>query len=253
VVSELGFTMTLMDHKPLWGLSASHGCRVCDGTTFIIDEATGDARPCECRDARIKATRLRGARTSLPRLYVENGADLEREPVLSLAPKLKSTVQGYGRRVGEHLDRGEGLWFHGPHGTFKTSAAVAIAKEAERQGYSVGFRTVPELLWRLRSTHDEGSVDSYERLLDKLVQLDLLVLDDFGAERTTEYALEALYAIVNKRLLDKRAILVTTNLEPDDLADQVGERIVSRLYEVCGHPLNFLGSDSRREHARSAA
>ena len=145
-------------------LGSLRGPRVSDlRRQFVIDEKAGDALPCECREARMKATRLRGARTSLPRPYPENGADLEREPVLSLAPKLKTTVQRYGRHVSEHLDRGEGLWFYGQHGTFKTSAAVAIAKEAERQGYSVGFRTVPELVWRLRSTHAEDSVGSYER------------------------------------------------------------------------------------------
>ena len=77
--------------------------------------------------------------------------------------------------------------------------------------------------------------------------VDLLHLDDVGAERQTEWVLEQLYSIVNTRYEDQRAIVVTTNLQPDELAAQIGERTVSRLIEMCGDPLPLFGADRRRE------
>ncbi len=82
--------------------------------------------------------------------------------------------------------------------------------------------------------------------LDRLAAVDLLHLDDLGAENRTDWALEQLYSIVNTRYEDERSIVVTTNLTPDDLAEQIGARTVSRLIEMCGDPLPLFGEDRRQ-------
>jgi DNA replication protein DnaC len=84
-------------------------------------------------------------------------------------------------------------------------------------------------------------------LVDRLAGVDLLHLDDVGAERQTEWVLEQLYSIVNARYEDQKAVVVTTNLDPDELATQIGKRTVSRLIEMCGDPLPLFGTDHRRE------
>jgi len=65
------------------------------------------------------------------------------------------------------------------------------------------------------------------------------------AERSSEWVLEQLYAIVNARYEDRRAILLTTNLDPEELREQITPRTVSRLVEICGDPLPLFGEDQR--------
>ena len=71
--------------------------------------------------------------------------------------------------------------------------------------------------------------------------------NDVGAENRTDWALEQLYSIINSRYEDERSIVITTNLQPDELAEQIGARTVSRLVEMCGDPLPLFGEDRRRE------
>jgi DNA replication protein DnaC len=81
--------------------------------------------------------------------------------------------------------------------------------------------------------------------LDRLAAADLLHIDDLGAEHRTDWVLEQLYTIINARYEDERSTLVTSNLGRDELAAQLGERIVSRLEGMC-EILPFFGGDARR-------
>ena len=84
-------------------------------------------------------------------------------------------------------------------------------------------------------------MDFYQRL----VGIDLLHLDDLGAEKQTDWVLEQLYSLVNERYEQERPIIVTTNLGFEHLEQQIGERTVSRLVEICGDPLPLFGEDRR--------
>ena len=98
---------------------------------------------------------------------------------------------------------------------------------------------------QIRATYDDATEDRYVDFLDRLAAVDLLHIDDLGAESPSAWVLEQLYAIVNARYEDERAILVTTNLgDPDELADQIGHRTVSRLKEMC-ELLPLHGRDQR--------
>jgi DNA replication protein DnaC len=90
-----------------------------------------------------------------------------------------------------------------------------------------------------------SSEEGLLRLVDDLSQVDLLHLDDLGAERATDWVLEQLYAIVNARYEEQRSLVITTNLQPEELADQLGPRIVSRINEICGDPVLLMGEDKR--------
>jgi DNA replication protein DnaC len=98
---------------------------------------------------------------------------------------------------------------------------------------------------RIRSTFNETDALSYADLLEQLKRVDLLHIDDVGAEKTSPWVLEQLYSIVNSRYEDERAIMITTNLERAELAEQINERTVSRLEEMC-EILPLSGSDRRR-------
>jgi DNA replication protein DnaC len=109
----------------------------------------------------------------------------------------------------------------------------------------VAIYSLPRLLAEIRMTFDDGSAQSYTQLLDRLQQVDLLHVDDVGAEKTSPWVLEQLYALVNARYEEERSVVITTNLDRDALAEQITERTVSRLEEMC-EVLPFAGRDLRR-------
>lgn len=132
------------------------------------------------------------------------------------------------------------LVLFGPVGVGKSHAAVAAARPSHfDHGQEVRFLPVVELLDLLRPGGPENA-------LYDLADVDLLVLDDLGSERPTEWTAERLYALINRRWLEERPTVATTNLEPDPLRDAVGERVFSRLVGNGSVPLKLTGKDRRR-------
>jgi DNA replication protein DnaC len=218
----------------------------CDGSGFITDESTNTASDCSCRAARIARAQTRSLAARIPARY--RGVSFERAPVTELArsaPDQVESVRRYIAHIEQHLDRGEGLWIQGDVGTGKTTLAMLVSKAALQTGRSVAIYSLPRLLNLLREAMDSagGKLD----LLDRLTAVDLLHLDDLGAENRTDWVLEQLYSIVNGRYEAQRAIVATTNLMPDELSQRLGARTVSRLVEICGDLIPLFGEDRRRE------
>ena len=216
---------------------------VCDGSGWILDEHN-TARPCECRELRVNRAKGRRMGSGIPKRF--RGVSFERRPIRDLDPMVLREVRGFIDRIDERLDAGRGIWFHGDVGTGKTSLAMLISKAAIAAGHSVAIYSVPRLLADIKQTFEDGAGRSYTDLFRRLCEVDLLHLDDLGAERRTEWVLEQLYSIVNERWQNERSIVVTTNLlELDELREQVGVRTVSRLTEICGSPIPIMGRDLR--------
>jgi DNA replication protein DnaC len=218
----------------------------CDGSGFVVDEATNTASDCGCRALRIAEARTRSLAARIPRRY--RGVSFERPPVSDIArtaPDQVRAIRRYVQAIGENLDKGRGLWIHGDVGTGKTTLAMLVSKAALDAGRSVAIYSLPRLLNLLRESLDSpgGLLD----FIDRLAAVDLLHIDDLGAEHQTDWVLEQLYSIVNARYEAERAILATTNLMPDELDERLGARTVSRLVEICGDPYPLYGEDSRRE------
>lgn len=219
----------------------------CDGTGFLYDESSRTARPCSCRPQRLarkKATAIQGR---LPRRFRE--VSFDREPIVSLernAPHIVRAVREYCRAITSNLDEGRGLWFFGGTGTGKTTLAMLISKTAMEADRTVAIYSLPRLLSMLRGSYDEDARYSLNDLIDRLCAVDLLHIDDVGAEQSSAWVLEQLYTIINTRYEDGRSVLVTTNLGDQELRDQIGDRTVSRLHEMCEtFPLD--GDDQRIE------
>jgi DNA replication protein DnaC len=218
----------------------------CDGSGFVVDEQTNTARDCECRAQRIATARTKSLAGRIPRRYA--GVSFDRSPVTDLAttaPEQIESVRRYVRAIAANLDAGKGLWIQGDVGTGKTTLAMLISKAALDAGRSVAIYSLPRLLNLLREAmdSDEGKLD----FLDRLTAVDLLHIDDLGAENHTDWVLEQLYSIVNARYEAERAIVATTNLMPEELSDRLGARTVSRLVEICGDLIPLYGKDKRSE------
>jgi DNA replication protein DnaC len=219
---------------------------LCDGSGFLIDETTNTASDCDCRAARIAGARTKSLAGRIPRRY--RGVSFERPPVSDIArtaPDQIRSVRRYVRAIQANLDAGRGLWIQGNVGTGKTTLAMLVSKAALDTGRSVAIYSLPRLLNLLRESMDSesGKLD----FIDRLTAVDLLHIDDLGAENQTDWVLEQLYSIVNARYEAERSIVATTNLMPDELSERLGARTVSRLVEICGDLIPLYGQDKRRE------
>src|SRR5215213_1069013 len=194
--------------------------RRCDGSGFLFDETARTARPCSCRPARLARKRAAALEGRIPRRYRE--VSFEREPVISIEranPHVVREVRQYVRSVGEQLDAGRGLWFTGDVGTGKTTLAMLISKSVMEADRTVAIYSLPRLLGLLRDTYQDKAQYSLNELIERLSAVDLLHVDDVGAEQTSAWVLEQLYTIINTRYEDGRAVLVTTNLITQEAGD----------------------------------
>ena len=220
---------------------------LCDGSGLMYDEVSNTAYDCRCRRQIIALRKARSLSAVIPRRYHDVGFD--RYPVTEIDAAVVAATRRFADRIDERLDAGRGLWFMGPVGTGKTTLAMLVSKAALEAGRSVAIYSLPRLLNEIRETH--RAERSHVDLLDRLTAVDLLHIDDVGAERTTDWVLEELYSIVNARYEDRRSMVITTNiLDREALCDQISPRTVSRLTEMCDE-LPLIGHD-RRMDLRSA-
>ncbi|MEX0972245.1 MAG: ATP-binding protein [Solirubrobacterales bacterium] len=223
----------------------------CDGSGWILGPEDV-ARACECREQRLKRGRVRGVASAIPPRY--RGVSFDRPPVSDMARSAETRdavgkVRAFIDNLEANLAKGQGLWLFGDTGTGKTTLAMLASKEALEQGNSVAIYSLPKLLARIRRTYEtDPNEDSYTRFFERLTSVDLLHIDDFGAEKRSDWVLEQLYALVNERYEDERSIMLTTNLTMDKLEDQIGTRTVSRLMETC-EQVPLFGTDRRPEKA----
>lgn len=152
-----------------------------------------------------------------------------------------------------------GLYIYGTPGTGKTFLAAIVAQELIHAGKTVIFGDVPSLLDDLKDTFNKKNSETFSNLKDLLCNADVLVLDDLGTENPTEWAVEQVYTIVNRRYNEgDKPIIVTSNFDPNVLADRLnhptkressyesvtGDRIVSRLLQMC-KGITIKGKDRR--------
>jgi len=141
------------------------------------------------------------------------------------------------------------LIFSGGSGTGKTHLASAILRELVKSGKVSGwrssgiFKSVPELLAEIRATYRNNSGDDEKTLIEEYSDTQYLVLDDFGAEKTTEWSISTLYLIIDRRYRECLPTIITTNLTLDEIAEKFDQRIASRLSSA--RIITIKGADYR--------
>lgn len=159
--------------------------------------------------------------------------------------KITTAMKNYVKNFAEFRKDGKGLLLHGPVGTGKTYLAACIANALIDEGYTVKMTSVSEITNTLF-----GMKEGKQQFIDSLNKYSMLVIDDLGTERNTEYMLEQVFNIIDARYRSGLPFIVTTNIpineikNPQDIEHQ---RIYDRILERC-FPVEIAGTSRRRRN-----
>jgi len=221
-------------------------CPLCDDTGWkpvtpsIDDGSHGDAarRVVRCDCWRQNLGRVRLADANIPKRYQHctiGNFTAYNESLQRAATQARRIAES------DDLAAGRGLFFEGQPGVGKTHLGVAVLKRVmERLSVRGLFYDTRDLLRVIRSTYDPSIRTTELEVLRPVMQADLLVLDDLGAEKTSEWVEETMNLIVNTRYNERRLTIFTSNFpdipddtEPNALVFRIGHRMRSRLHEMC--------------------
>lgn len=144
-------------------------------------------------------------------------------------------------------ERNQGLLFWGTVGTGKSYTAACIANYLLEANTSVVMTSFVRILQEMQGFDRERE----ETFTNKLNSVKLLIIDDLGAERSTDYALEKVYGIIDNRYRAKKPLILTTNLtlqQMQEATDIRYARIYDRIFEMC-YPMEFSGVSWRKREA----
>jgi DNA replication protein DnaC len=231
-------------------------CKICDGTGWKIIERAGlsGAERCECsyatRNQAIKENSripLNYQQASLENFDIPQGNPIARKGLSDVLLKVKGFVREYPA-----VDR-PGLLLIGEPGTGKTHLAVAAMRALLEKGHEGVFFDYQNLLDKIRSGYDATSGASDREAYRAALDAPVLLLDDLGAHRVTEWVEDTVTSIITDRCNNRKTLIATSNLPDPDvtgamieytgaggvavhrktLGEMIGARARSRLFEMC--------------------
>jgi DNA replication protein DnaC len=224
-------------------------CPMCFGTGMEVVPGKG-ARICVCRKLKTQTGRFENVR--LPRRY--DGFHFHNY-------KPKTTTQDAAFKLATKLtmeypavDRG--LLLMGSVGVGKTHLAVSILKGLTERGFNCLFYEFGTLLKEIQDSYNPNTFSSELSVLTPVLKAEVLVLDELGASKPTDWVRDTMAHVINTRYNDKKLTIFTTNYLDERrrdgeevLEDRIGTRLRSRLFEMCKTVL-ITGEDFRKSYDR---
>jgi DNA replication protein DnaC len=231
-------------------IESSEVCPNCGGSGWEPDEINGRVRRCRCVESVRIQHLLEKAR--IPKRYEH--CDLDS---YGPNPKYKSQKEALifvQRFLDQYPLIDVGLLFLGPCGVGKTHLAVALLKQViTEKGDSGLFYDFRDLLREIQASWNSISQTSELEVLRPVLEARVLVLDELGANKPTEWVRDTIAHIINCRYNDKKVTIFTSNYldaptkqGEESLTDRIGMRLRSRLYEMCKE-IEIQGPDFRQE------
>ena len=225
-------------------------CPLCFGTGMEVVPGKG-ARRCQCRVADQRTKWLEAAR--IPRRYAECSFEgFKKDPNTPQDVAFRWAC----RLVLDYPNVERGLLFMGPVGVGKTHLSVAILRDLINKGVPSLFYEFGALLKEIQDSYNPISQTSELKVLAPVYQAEVLVLDELGASKPTDWVRDTMAQIINTRYNDKKLTIFTTNYldvrrraTDETLEDRIGVRMRSRLYEMC-KKVEIDGEDFRRRFER---
>lgn len=216
-------------------MSAVIECQDCGSTGYVrtVRDGVSGVTDCRCTLERIaRKKRFNAGEGPWPLPEKLRKESLHTFECGKASPTIRAAFKG-AQKFAENPSGG--ILFSGDVGSGKSHLAAGILKAVNVEAF---FVNVPELMLRLRGTFNADELD--RPIIDDLRRVPLLVLDDMGADRVTEYAAEMLYLILNARWDDEKPLIITTNKlvfadegKAGNLRDYLQERTYSRLKGIC--------------------
>ena len=242
----------------------SNLCPICEDSGLrLIVQPDGEryAQPCECR-LQVRASRLL-KRAAIPRRYehctldtFEPGYGQADQSLAAAYLMARQFVSGYPVTT-----EGRGLLLTGSVGVGKTHLAVGIVQALiTEKGVQALFCDYRELLKRIQESYNPQVASTELQILTPIFEAEVLILDELGAQKPTDWVWDTVALILNTRYNDKRTTLITTNypnaaaalarssdkvIREETLGDRIGERMRSRLAEMCVE-VEMRGNDLRQ-------
>ncbi|HWB32858.1 MAG TPA: ATP-binding protein [Acidobacteriaceae bacterium] len=237
-------------------------CSICEGSglRIVVENGRQVARECQCRATRRTARTLERAR--IPRRYEHCSLDnyeLLRSAHRSLAAAhlhARKFVEGYPIETA-----GTGLLLTGSIGVGKTHLAVGILQALVAERGAAGlFYDYRDLLKQVQNSYNQSVAATELEVLRPVFEAEVLVLDELGAAKPTDWVWDTVAHILNTRYNDRRTTIITTNYPnaaplgakgEETLGDRIGERMRSRLQEMCV-VVEMHGEDFRQKVKRAS-
>jgi DNA replication protein DnaC len=236
VLVALHFEEGYLDDSPI--------CDRCGGSGYI------GTQMCECllelcrQEQKKELTLLSGGKENFSQFRLDYYPD-QYDPKYGASPRtIMERNFGQCRRYATTFVPGSGnLLFVGGTGLGKTFLSACVARTVADRGYSVMYETASHLFAKLEQARF-NSTEETRREAEKLIQCDLLILDDLGTEMPGQFVTASLYSLLNDRLLAGKNMVISTNLNVDELARRYSPQIASRLRGSFSL-LTFVGEDIR--------
>ena len=238
LLTQMGLPQDCLDEKP--------ACALCGDTGYRNGQVCRCLRQYYAREQQKELSRMLDLGSQsfdtfsldwYPQEYDSSFGSSARENMEKVYDICADYAHQFGKRPGN-------LLLFGAPGLGKTFLSAAIAREVSGNGWSVVYDTAGRIFQRFEAqkfTREEDAGDDVDRVLN----CDLLILDDLGTEMTTAFIQSALYQIVNTRLMEKKSTILNTNLMPGEIARRYSPQLASRIegeYQL----LPFFGKDIRK-------